>query len=236
MFCPNCGHVMKEKDAFCAGCGLPMAEVDFDSQTPPPGAYPPPAQPATFQTPQVAQNPWPAGYERTVHKPNYLVSKILTAVGVLIIVCFFLMFIDQYGIPVTGFNLVSNSFGYFSTAMNFTGNYTGIDIRTITQKLVIEGVLMLTLIVVPISGLLTLLSFTNSRKAVTAVLIGSVAGLAVMMVFTIAHAIISVQLESYVVITGIETFQAPFWICLAGEFAIMLGSVADLARNKPVKH
>jgi hypothetical protein len=267
MFCPNCGTSVKDSDQACPNCGAPLAEARTVQQQPPyqpaapqqrPPAYqaaPPPQQPY-YPPPQQVYPGYPQQYPpaqsfgaqpHPVSKPNFLISKVMIVVGLIIAVCFFLPWIGYYGYSAgTGWHFFVGSFqvfaslGYLIQYSSYMGGAAGITIFLS----VLMAIFMFLTIFIPLSGALSLLSLTNSRGGVKTVNTFAALGMSGMLGF-LAMVLIASSLAGGAVseyadlgLPGLVlgAFAFPFWVCLVGSLALVIGTGIDLSKNKPQKY
>ncbi len=248
MFCPNCGSIVQETDVLCTNCGAPLGEAKPPVQKPPAFQAAPPPQPY-YQAGPPPQQPYP-GYQQPYPpppyygappegqpKPNFLTSKIMIAVGIAIAVCFFLSWIKGYS--ASGFDAFINNIEnmqYVTDAFDMDGFYGFLSLLSL--------IFTFFYIFIPIAGIGTFLSLTNSRQAIKATRsfanLGFTGMIGNMIVTIIAGSVAASSYGNSAAVgsafaEALRYFSFAYWTCLIGTLAISVALGIDLNKNKPVR-
>jgi hypothetical protein len=228
LHCVKCDACVGKGDPFCAKCGAQLIlPPNVPSQIVNQGS--------TQIAPMVASTV--GGVIQPVHSPGYRISKWLIIPGLIVIVCFFLSWVS--GESFSGMDAFVHSTDIMNAASE-AGQYTsylGGYASQMTGSIFFLGLMMFLFIFIPLSGVSTLLSLTNKRWAVLLtnwLSVGATVGLVGFMVQmgrgADALSYIGVSSGGAANIVGF-----PFWMCLLGEVAILVGGTVDLQKNKVPK-
>jgi hypothetical protein len=248
MFCPNCGSIVQETDVLCTNCGAPLGEAKQQAQkqpafqaAPPPQVnyqpVPPPQQPYPgYQQPYPPQ-PYYGAPQASQPKPNFLTSKIMITVGIAIVVCFFLSWIKGY--PASGFDAFKMNFEnlqYLPDVFDTDGFYGFLSL--------LSFIFTMFYIFIPVAGIGTFLSLTNSRQAIKSTrtfaslgftgMIGNIVVTIIMGTIATSSYGYSSQMGSFFA-EAFRYFSFAYWTCLVGTLAISITLGIDLNKNKPVR-
>ncbi len=262
IYCPNCGAIIEETDVLCMDCGANLAAVSTDVASKPPTqpaqgpAVQPPVQQGYVPAPPV-QQPYPAGQPGVYPQPapvymvrpaperrsNYLITKILISVGVLVSVFYFLPFIkvnaflqSGYGIFRLGLSLFS-----FSTQVRSFG-YLGSFASIASWVVILAGIFLVLFVSIPVAGSLTLLSLFNLRIGVRLVKIFATIAFSGMLVYFVTALVVQTlvdqvsQFKDLMSRAGIhlevELLGVAFWVCFVGMLVLIIGTSIDLRLNR----
>jgi hypothetical protein len=264
IYCPNCGAIIEETDVLCMNCGAnlaaaktPGAEPGLSQSIPQPSEQlAVPQQPVQLVSQQSNPSVPPPGYRYPVQPapvyfmqppperhPNYLITKILIFVGVLVSVFFFFPFIKVNAFLQSGYGIFRLGLSLFSFSTQVRGfGYLGSFASIASWIVILAGVLLVLFASIPVAGSLTLLSLFNLRIGVrlvkTFATIAFSGMLAYFVTALVAQTLVNQvsQFKDLMSRAGIhlevELLGVAFWVCFVGMLVLIIGTSIDLRLNR----